>query len=229
MINLQKIEPFMGDQEGLLHYVDLWETIQGEGPFVGTPAIFLRLAGCSLMCPACDTDYTSNRKTITTCDLTDKVCAIKPGRLVVITGGEPMRQPIGRLVNKLVLRGHGVQIETNGLHHIADLNYNYCTIVCSPKTPKINSQLIPHIAALKYVLSADAIDPIDGLPTGVLGYKTPPQRPWSTLQKSQVYVQPADEAREGATYNLNLTAALDSCFKFGYRYCHQIHKVIGVK
>ena len=36
----------------------IFPTIQGEGPFVGQPAIFIRLAGCNLQCPACDTDYT---------------------------------------------------------------------------------------------------------------------------------------------------------------------------
>lgn len=55
MLNQQKPESrhkdFKEAQE--LEYVDLFRTVQGEGPFTGYPAIFFRLAGCNLQCPMC--------------------------------------------------------------------------------------------------------------------------------------------------------------------------------
>ena len=39
------------------------ETIQGEGPYAGCPAAFIRLAGCNLQCPRCDTEYTPGKDT----------------------------------------------------------------------------------------------------------------------------------------------------------------------
>src|SRR3954467_9071958 len=39
----------------------IFYTLQGEGPYSGCPAVFMRLAGCNLQCPGCDTDYTSGQ------------------------------------------------------------------------------------------------------------------------------------------------------------------------
>ena len=65
MTNVQKQEGYSKDLIGnSLEVVDLWQTIQGEGPFAGMRAIFIRLAGCNLQCPFCDTDYTSKRETL---------------------------------------------------------------------------------------------------------------------------------------------------------------------
>ena len=36
-----------------------WATIQGEGPYAGSPATFIRLWGCNLKCYFCDTDFES--------------------------------------------------------------------------------------------------------------------------------------------------------------------------
>ena len=60
------------------HKVDLevhsiFYTIQGEGPFCGTPAVFIRLAGCNLQCPSCDTNYTSKRRTMTAEEIVNEV------------------------------------------------------------------------------------------------------------------------------------------------------------
>ncbi|NRP70901.1 7-carboxy-7-deazaguanine synthase [Ensifer psoraleae] len=119
----------------------IFYTIQGEGPFCGTPAVFVRLAGCNLQCPACDTDYTSGRRWMGTDEICDEIQRVyrdslpvpnnrdervdgttdnfpikRFSGLVVITGGEPFRQQIEVLVLKLIQRfGCYVQVETNGL------------------------------------------------------------------------------------------------------------------
>lgn len=144
MINLQQVEPIIMDRHGVLDVQDVFYTIQGEGPFVGRPAVFVRLAGCNLQCPGCDTDYTSKRvktgvdelfKVIkkrltqftTLAHLADKPPAYQYRPLVVITGGEPFRQNVVPLLQ--LLKGKtdnplydfpsnlqiDVQFETNGM------------------------------------------------------------------------------------------------------------------
>lgn len=111
---------------------EIFYSLQGEGRFTGTAAIFIRLSGCNLRCSFCDTrhdDYTLYTEN-------DIVAAIAsyPARHVVITGGEPTLQLTRLLVDKLHEAGRFVQIETNGsialeLDVVAAIDW----ITCSPK------------------------------------------------------------------------------------------------
>lgn len=212
-----------------------WTTIQGEGPFAGTPAIFVRLAGCNLTCPYCDTDYTSNRGWRHIQYLADSIDHYKP-RLVVLTGGEPFRQWIVPLMRKLMDRGKVVQVETNGtLNPLpivtatkagvleAHRTLTEATIVCSPKTPAINKDLLPYISAYKYILQADQVD-TDGLPLRSLGMDCRPARPH--CDDMRVFVQPMDESEE--MNKRNMDAAVRSCLQFGYTLSLQMHKIAGL-
>lgn len=225
-----------------LDVVDIWDTIQGEGPYVGMPAVFVRLAGCNLQCPLCDTNYTKGRRWFPVMYLAQRIATQWAHReVVVITGGEPFRQALAlqRLCHELVIRDKAVQIETNGviatemLEKIdwTALDYQDVVqpnplIVCSPKTPKVTipSQVV---FAWKYVLRAGEVDPVDGLPTSVLGGRGSPHRPPPHWSRQQVYVQPADE-KDPELNQRNLEVALASCQKFGYRFSLQVHKLIGV-
>ena len=93
-VNNQKREGIAPLRFGDVEIVDIWKTIQGEGPLAGCPSVFIRLAGCNLRCPWCDTDYTSNRKLWRASEVVELVRAIRPSGLVVLTGGEPFRQDI---------------------------------------------------------------------------------------------------------------------------------------
>lgn len=98
----------------LLDVIDVWNTIQGEGPFAGCPATFVRLAGCNLKCTLCDTDYTSKRRVMSLLELVTWIRTLCASDLVVITGGEPFRQNVNKLVEVLLGYGYKVQVETNG-------------------------------------------------------------------------------------------------------------------
>lgn len=230
MKNLQVIEKVQHDDGSVLDVVGIWNTIQGEGPYAGRPAVFVRLAGCNYKCPQCDTDYTSGRKerhyTDVVEDIKHESFAYLKRRfdLVVITGGEPLRQNIMPLLNELAVQGYTTQIETNGtIFHTAATSA--CCVVCSPKG-QVARDLKPHIHALKYVVSSDNVDD-DGLPKSVLGLSSPPERPWSGFD-GIVYVQPADEGDEEKNKR-NLDTAVQSAMRHGYTLSLQMHKIIGVR
>lgn len=234
----------------LLEVHSVFYTIQGEGPFAGQPAVFVRLAGCNLQCPGCDTEYTSNRRTLYPHEVLTlvamhmeprkaprKVCDMANWPLVVITGGEPFRQQIGQLVRLLVSKMYRVQIETNGTLFAEGLPWDSITVVCSPKTGKINPKLLPHVDAFKYVLHHESVDPDDGLPTLALGHSASPRvaRPPEGNVKP-VYLQPMDTSSadsEGPssalTDDMNLQACIASCMRFGYTLQLQIHKLINLE
>ena len=239
MTNRQPIEKKQGATPGnTISVHSIFQTIQGEGPFTGQRAVFVRLAGCNLQCPSCDTDYTSFRRDMTdeeivaNVDLLEKESkSLQEPPLVVLTGGEPFRQVIRPLVLRLVLTGYRVQIETNGtLYQDLPFASRQLTIVCSPKAGQITPELVRHIAALKYVVE-DGFVGADGLPTCVLG-RVPGEnsvvaRPPKGF-RGPVYVQPMD-AHDTEKNKANTRAAIESVMRFGYTLCVQAHKIIGVE
>jgi 7-carboxy-7-deazaguanine synthase len=220
-----------------LQYVKVWRSIQGEGPFSGVPAVFVRLAGCNLQCQFCDTDYTSGRQSASPNELLTMVNQLVPpdfsSTLVVITGGEPFRQTLRPFVQLLLQAEHTVQIETNGTLY-EDLGWNVeepLFVVCSPKTPYVNSDLVPHIYAWKYVLEADYIDENDGLPTRVLGgtlFQTPIARPGSETSPSEIYVQPLD-VRDPVQNKRHAQATAEVALRHNYRLGSQMHKLFDLE
>jgi len=226
--NVQPIEKVIFNQEGALDVVSVFSTIQGEGPFTGTPATFVRLAGCNLRCVHCDTDYTRHRQEMPILRLLNEVRHHK-NRLVVLTGGEPFRQNIGPFVRLLKKHMYRVQIETNGTLPPYTPEYRWSvnivdSIVCSPKTPLVNKVLIKYVDAWKYVLEHDHVDPKDGLPTSVLGA---PIRPCRPKNRTEVFVQPADD-QDAKRNQANIAAALKVCMEHGYRLSLQTHKILGL-
>lgn len=215
----------------------VFATIQGEGPFCGTPAVFIRLAGCNLACPGCDTDYTSTRARYTVNQLVFYVNRIKSTRnpgLVVITGGEPFRQPLTELINELLDARFYVQIETNGtLQAATNVTYNHrcddregCYIVCSPKTGNVHPSIRANACAVKYVMNADSVDLEDGLPFLALGHPAYPKlaRMFGLL----TYLQPMD-SQDAVENNRNREVCVASCLKHGYILQLQVHKLLGME
>lgn len=236
MINVQPIEHIevTGEQDdGGLDVHSIFPTIQGEGPFVGQPAIFIRLAGCNLQCPLCDTEYTAGRVRLSIPVVFDTVQehiqTYKP--LIVITGGEPLRQRnVVNLVDYLLDRGFRVQIETNGstFRSFPFANFDF-TIVCSPKTGKIHPRLLAFIDYYKYVITAGDVDYGDGLPIRALNHPVHQRiaRPPAKIDRARVYVQPCD-TQDPETNAKSLQEAIKSCRDFGYTLCLQTHKIINL-
>jgi len=231
-INKQKVSKPVSDPNSILVH-SMFDTIQGEGPFAGTPALFIRLAGCNLRCPACDTEYTEGVERMHPNDIVIKGSTMTNAQLVVITGGEPFRQDISDLCVYLVRAGFKVQIETNGTLPIPPYFLTYLInatifIVCSPKTEFVHPDLLPHIVAFKYVLDCNDVSD-DGLPIKALGHKVkgrvfrkPEDHP------AEVFLQPVDVQNDYEN-QMHEKAVVKSCMVYGYRLCLQMHKIIGVE
>lgn len=228
-MNLQ--EPESRVEALSLQVHSIFHTIQGEGPYAGYPAVFIRLAGCNLQCPQCDTEYTEKRSTYYPPELVKTVEQFKPRfsqPLIVISGGEPFRQALGlsRAVVYLLNAGWRVQIETNGTLPPIHLD-SRAEVVVSPKTPAVNRHLYPFLKAVKYVLNARDVDPTDGLPVHALDHPGR-GRVWrrpAELARLPVYIQPVDSEDIVA----NTKAAVESSMKYGYILCLQIHKILNLE
>ena len=235
-INFQEItkaDKTAGDSL-LVH--SIFRTIQGEGPNVGQPSIFVRLGGCNLQCPGCDTEYTKGTTRQSLPQIMVQIIelsvmsAVKP--LIVITGGEPFRQSIVPFINMLFVHDFRVQIETNGtlgIDRAITLNkeaWRSLEIVVSPKAGKVHESLYPFIIAYKYVASAGNIDSTDGLPTTVLGLPGRPARPHGEYEY-EVFLQPADEV-DIVLNKRNTDAVIKSCMRHGYSLCLQTHKFVNL-
>lgn len=220
----------------------VFPTIQGEGPYAGRRAIFVRLHGCNLKCPGCDTEYTSKKMAMMPADVLEMItphALPHISNLVVITGGEPLRQDIRPLCLYLLVQGYTVQVESNGT---VDLNMEpvYCftrtdiegagvrfSITVSPKTAKLAPQCANYAKAYKYILDADHIDPADGLPSSSLDMKQRPCRPPFGFRYEDIYIQPFDQ-KDPHKAARNMEAVVQSALRFGYRISLQTHKILGL-
>ncbi|MCX6676595.1 MAG: 7-carboxy-7-deazaguanine synthase QueE [Methanothrix sp.] len=114
-----------------MRLIEIFCSMQGEGPAMGRPATFVRLAGCNLRCQGCDTDDKPRRE-LSIADVLESI----QGRRVVITGGEPTLQMEGlsQLISLLHDQGTEIHIETNGTNPIPEdiLEKIHCAVV-SPK------------------------------------------------------------------------------------------------
>src|SRR3954454_12939390 len=104
---------------------EVFATLQGEGAQAGSPAVFLRFAGCNLgyeVCPWCDTDWVKAHYLE---DVEGTLALVaraaeegfggeRPGLLLVATGGEPSLQLDRPLSDALRARGYRISMESNG-------------------------------------------------------------------------------------------------------------------
>ena len=132
-------------------------SLQGEGHFTGTPAFFLRLSGCNLQCPFCDTQHQTFIE-MSEDEIVQEASREKP-RHIVITGGEPALQLTQSLVDKLHEAGFFIQVETNGT---LPLPQGIDWVTCSPKslTPALSKgEGVQTVDELKVLFMGDGTDP----------------------------------------------------------------------
>lgn len=233
-MKLNEQAPEKKDYQPTLEVHSIFSTIQGEGPFCGRPAVFVRLAGCNLQCPGCDTEYTNGRTrmgypSIYSDIITKLIDTNSTANLIVISGGEPFRQKIAPFVDYLIEHDFDVQIETNGSMQIPLELSSMATVVCSPKTAKLHPSAAHRANAFKYVMQAGNTLAEDGLPLQALEHRATPYiaRPPKSF-KGKIYLQPMDE-QDVAINARNTQAVLESAMLFNYTVQIQIHKLLNVE
>ena len=214
--------PESGDGEHLF-VQEIFLTIQGEGPYIGKPAYFIRLGGCNLACEFCDTEFESFTK-MSLKEIIGEIDKInhstkRQQKLVVITGGEPFRQPIEKLCECLIGLNYEVQIETNGT--LYRRIHKDVKIVCSPKNTghgyhQIREDLLERIDAIKFLVSSSNLLYQDIGDVGQNKFKIP------------VYIQPMDEY-DDIKNNKNIEVAKNLAMKYDFNLSVQLHKMIGMK
>lgn len=193
---------------------EIFHSIQGEGPFVGCPAVFVRLSGCNLACKFCDTDHMTEINGMTDQEILLEVDRLTRGsetNLVVITGGEPFLQNFGSLVELLFADSYEIQVETNGSIFIPGFPYHLTSIVCSPKDAKIANGVADVVTAWKFLVGDDDSEAL--------------LRPIIPELCTEVFLQPIDE-KDPEKNARNIARAVQLCKQHGVRLSLQLHKLI---
>lgn len=224
----------------------IFATIQGEGPLAGQPAIFVRLSGCNLQCYFCDTEFESGRLMTYQEVVTEVVKLTLPSgcqtNLVVLTGGEPLRQQVIPLITFLGQLGFHTQIETAGTLWppaaqpgltLDNLVGKVCSIVCSPKTGKVNENVQMMCDDYKYIIREGMSLGVDGLPNSSTQDRQIEQGLWRPSNRAvRIWLQPCEEYNDGkpdaAATAVNMKLAAQLAMRYGYRLSLQLHKVVGL-
>ena len=118
-----------------LPVVETFHSLQGEGHHSGRSAFFIRLAGCNVGCPWCDTKNSwpaDHHPPMTVTDLAAEAAAAcrQGAAFTVVTGGEPLHHALGHLTQALVISGKPLHLETSG---VDPLSGDFDWITLSPK------------------------------------------------------------------------------------------------
>lgn len=135
-----------------LPVMEAFYTLQGEGFHQGKAAYFIRLGGCDVGCVWCDVkeSWDASKHPVQEIDAIVAAAAAFPGRLAVVTGGEPLMHDLTALTASLKAAGFQTNIETSGSHPVSG---SWDWICLSPKKFKAPlPEILPLANELKVII-----------------------------------------------------------------------------
>ena len=189
---------------------EIFYSLQGEGYHSGTAAVFVRLSGCNLRCPFCDTRHEAS----TEMSEAEVVAAVEeyPATTVVVTGGEPSLQLTPSLVEALHAAGRRVHVETNGTRPLpAAVDW----VTLSPKDLFLGRQALP------------VLHRADELKLLFDGRRQPD--PYRHIAVAHRFLQPCDTGDAARNAEI-VSQAVDFCLAHPeWRLSLQIHKLLNIR
>lgn len=189
---------------------EIFYSLQGEGRWMGRPAVFVRMSGCNLKCPFCDTDFRGYSE-MSADDILSR-CLEEGGecRFIVLTGGEPSLQVDEQLIATLHQAGYYLSMETNGTHAIPE---GIDWVTCSPKVDftEGGEPIVKQVDELKLIFDGEHQVSDHGIA--------------STFR----YLQPCDVGNDSRNYLI-----LNECIKYikahpEWQLSVQMHKIVGIR
>ena len=121
--------------DAALPVVETFHSLQGEGLHAGRSAFFVRLGGCVVACPWCDTKHSwpagvHPQQALAALAAEAEGAAEAGAAFVVLTGGEPLHHDLGPLCQALEPSGLPLHLETSG---VDPLSGHFAWITLSPK------------------------------------------------------------------------------------------------
>jgi 7-carboxy-7-deazaguanine synthase len=213
---------------------EVFQSIQGEARHAGTPSVFVRLQGCAVGCPWCDTKHTWDMDpgqevrieemlarevdartfaSMTQADILSVVGRFN-ARHVVITGGEPCAYDLRSLTEDLIRTGRSVQIETSGTQPVRVAPETWVTV--SPKLgmPSKFAVLDAALARANEIkLPIGKLSDVERLSALIAGKTT----------TDEIWLQPISRSQKAT--ELCLRQAIERNWKLSV----QIHQFLGVR
>ena len=217
---------------------EVFESLQGEGSYTGLPSIFVRLQGCPVGCPWCDTKHTwvVSPELNTSSDVvmaetsesgswfehtTTQLLGLFEqhgyvAKHIVITGGEPCLYDLTEISTSLIAQGYSVQIETSGTYEIITHPDTWVTV-----SPKVNmpggrvvlSSAMRRANEIKHPIAMQKhIEELDEV-LALLGDQAAPS----------IYLQPISQQKRATDL------AIKTCIARNWRLSLQTHKFIGIE
>ena len=195
---------------------EMFASIQGEGGLAGTPSVFVRLQGCLVGCPFCDTKESWDLQAGS--EDPDRIAELIGDRWphyrhVVVTGGEPLMHDISRLVQEIQKTGRSVQVETSGVYEIKELDGVFVTV--SPKRQNLETlhSSLRRAEEIKHLVGKDAH--AHELKALLADSGVPDETP--------IYLQPLSMSGKSTEVCIRQAA------EHGWKVSIQAHKILGVR